>query len=89
MESEYLNNTEEQSDICEDNGINTYQLISEQIMQFDEYIDHLWDNVMLRYIESNDNVVLKGLTKYDKHKFYHFMLNQIKKTHVIKLEEST
>lgn len=47
-----------------------------QIYKFDEYVDILWEEIMLPYIENiyAKNILTK-LDKFDKHKFYNYIMS--------------
>lgn len=50
--------------------------LENQINMFDEMIDILWNNVMVKYIENGN--LLDKLSSNDKDKFYKYMLKNSK-----------
>ncbi|ARF09030.1 hypothetical protein Catovirus_1_1080 [Catovirus CTV1] len=63
MDSDSIN-----SDDCLINGN-----VDEQISLFDDMVDDLWNNVIVKYI--NNGNILTLLSTDDKTKFYEYMLN--------------
>lgn len=47
--------------------------IQQQIDEFDNMVDHLWNNIMITYIENGN--LLQKLSYQDKIIFYNYMLN--------------
>lgn len=89
MEYEQINDYNDYDDYNDATEYDIELHIENQISLFDDYIDYLWENVMLKYIDSLDNVVLNKLSSFDKHKFRGFMLRQLQKTHQTNLKECT
>lgn len=79
---ENINNFEENLYISEDEEENIDDIVDKiiyienQIDLFDEMVNVLWEEVMVKHIE--DGYILRGLTLLDKHKFYKFMLKNSK-----------
>lgn len=74
----YIYNNESEVDINSIDNINNEIriILEEEITRFDEMVDYLWNNVMVKHIENGN--LLQKLSINDKDKFYNFMLHNSK-----------
>ena len=57
----------------ENNEINHIYFLENQLQIFDQMVDDLWENIILKQIETGN--LFKRLSRFDKDKFYNYMLN--------------
>jgi hypothetical protein len=68
------NDDNQKEDISDEELLN---ILNDEIDKVDHFVDILWNEVILRYIESNKTVLSK-LTTLDKHKLKKFIIENSK-----------
>ena len=72
---EYYCSDDEYQETNENELIQYMRTLHEDVNNFFIYVDSLWENVIVPYIEnSNEQKILTKLTIHDKHKFIKFMV---------------
>ena len=70
----YDNNNNEIIELTDEELLN---ILNDEMNKIDEFVDILWNNVILKYIETNKTVLSK-LTELDKHKFKMYIIKNSK-----------
>lgn len=83
VDYEYNNNNNNESEEITDEEF--LDILNDEMDKVDKFVDILWENVILRYIESNKTVLSK-LTVLDKHKFKKYIIENSKICESILLE---